>query len=139
MGRPSNWSGPTRAIRVPEHLAEHLLTIARQLDNPEPANNVQNPSGLPICKPKADAETIAQGLAEGWIVPKAAPLPPYLLTSTSPKGTYRYTVHPPPDIPAEVWAEADRLIDEVCGQMSQKEHWLMLGRLVEEWGQKVDG
>ncbi|MBW4485059.1 MAG: hypothetical protein KME14_21185 [Tildeniella torsiva UHER 1998/13D] len=138
MGRPSEWSGPTTAIRVPLHLAEHLKAIARQLDNPEPANNVQNPSGLPICKPKSDAATIAQGLAEGWIVPKAAPVPPYLLTSTSSKGTFQYTVNPPPDIPSEVWAEADRLIDEVCGQMSQKERWLMLGRLVEEWGKKVD-
>ncbi len=43
MGRPSNWSGPTTAIRVPEHLAQHLLDIARQLDSP--ANNVQNPTG----------------------------------------------------------------------------------------------
>lgn len=137
MGRPSNWSGPTRAIRVPEHLAEHLIDIARQLDNPEP-NNVQNPSGLPICKPAADAATIAQGLAEGWIVHQAAPVPPYLLTSTSSKGTFQYTVNPPPDIPTEVWAEADRLIEEVCGQMSQTEHWLMLGRLVEEWGKPVD-
>lgn len=142
MARPPKWNGPTKAIRVPEHLAKHLLAIARQLDQPD---NVQNPSeatataiGLPICKPKSDAETIAQGLAEGWIVPKAAPVPPYLLTSTSSKGTFRYTVAPPPDIPTEVWAQADRLIDEVCGQMSQKEHWLMLGRLVEEWGQKVD-
>jgi hypothetical protein len=40
-------------------------------------------------------------------------------------------------VPAEVWAKADRLLDEVCGEMSQKEHWLLLGRLVEEWGQKV--
>lgn len=136
-GRPAKWSEDTVAIRIPKSLAPHLLEIARQLDNPEP-NNVQNPIGLPICKPKADAETIAQGLAEGWIVPKAAPVPPYLLTSTSSKGTFQYTVNPPPDIPAEVWAEADRLIDEVCGQMDQKEHWLMLGRLVEEWGKKVD-
>ncbi|MFQ4134783.1 hypothetical protein PGN35_000515 [Nodosilinea sp. PGN35] len=141
-GRPPKWSGPTRAIRVPEHLADHLLAIARQLDQPD---NVQNPSestalpnGLPICKPKADAETIAQGLSEGWIVPKAAPVPPYLITSTSSKGTYRYTVNPPPDIPSEVWATADRLLDQVCEGLSQKEKWLMLGRLVEEWGQKVD-
>lgn len=137
-GRPAKWSRPTKAIRVPEHLADHLLDIARQLDNPEPANNVQNPSGLPTCKPKSDAATIAQGLEEGWIVPKAAPVPPYLLTSTSAKGTYTYTVNPPPDIPQSVWAEADRLLDEVCGDLNQKEKWLMLGRLVEEWGQKVD-
>lgn len=137
MGRPAKWSGPTEPIRVPKHLAPHLLEIARQLDNPTP-DNVQNPTDLPICKPKADAATIAQGLAEGWIVPKAAPVPPYLLTSTSSKGTFTYTVNPPPDIPAEVWATADRLLDEVCGEMGQKEHWLMLGRLVEEWGTKVD-
>lgn len=140
MARPPKWNGPTRAIRVPEHLADHLLVIARQLDQP---NNVQNPSeatattiGLPICKPKSDAATIAQGLTEGWIVPKAAPVPPYLLTSTSSKGTFRYTVDPPPDIPVEVWAEADRLLDEVCEGLSQQEHWLLLGRMVEEWGQK---
>jgi hypothetical protein len=130
-GRPAKWSGPTTAIRIPEH----LLDIARQLDNPEPANNVQNPSGLPTCKPKADAETIAQGLAEGWIVP-TAPVPPYLLTSTSAKGTHTYVVNPPENIPTEVWAEADRLLDQGCGEMNQKERWLMLGRLVEEWGQK---
>lgn len=112
-GRPAKWSGPTRAIRVPDHLADHLLTIARQLDNPDPANNVQNPTDLPIC----------------------APLPPYLLTSSSAKGAYHYTVNPPPDIPVDVWAEADRLVEEVCGPLSQKERWLMLGRLVEEWGQ----
>lgn len=142
MPRPPKWSGPSRAIRVPEHLADHLLDIARQLDQPD---NVQNPSeatataaGLPICKPKSDAPTIVQGLTEGWIVPKSAPVPPYLLTSTSPKGTFTYTVNPPPDIPATVWAEADRLLDEVCEGLSQKERWLMLGRLVEEWGKKVD-
>lgn len=142
MPRPPKWSGPSRAIRVPEHLADHLLDIARQLDQP---NNVQNPTeathtpnGLPICKPAADAATIAQGLAEGWIAPKAAPVPPYLLTSTSPRGTFTYTVNPPPDIPATVWAEADRLLDEACEGLSQKERWLMLGRLVEEWGKKVD-
>lgn len=134
-GRPAKWSGPTRAIRVPEALAEHLLDIARQLDNPEP-NNVQNPTDLPICKPKADAETIAQGLAEGWIVPTAAPVPPYLLTSTSSKGTFTYTVNRPPDIPAAVWTEAARILDDVCEGLSQKERWLILGRLVEEWGQK---
>jgi hypothetical protein len=136
-GRPAKWSGPTTAIRVPEHLAQHLLTIARQLDTPQAAEPSTTPEGLPICKPKADAETIAQGLAEGWIVPTAAPVPPYMVTSTSAKGTFRYIVDPPPDIPAEVWAKADRLLDEVCGEMSQKEHWLLLGRLVEEWGQKV--
>jgi hypothetical protein len=69
-------------------------------------------------------------------VPKAAPVPPYLHTSTSTKGTFTYTVNPPPDIPATVWAPADRLLDEVCGPLSQEERWLMLGRLVEEWGQK---
>lgn len=141
MGRPAKWSGPTTAIRVPQHLADHLIEIARQLDQ---QNNVQNPpepnqtpDGLPICKPKADGETIAQGLKEGWIVPSRKPLPPYLLTSDSPKGTFTYTVNPPPDIPTEVWAEADRILDEVCSGLSQKEKWLMLGRLVEEWGQKV--
>jgi hypothetical protein len=124
-GRPAKWSGPTTAIRVPEHLAAHLLTIARQLDTPQAS------------EPSTTPETIAQGLAEGWIVPTAAPVPPYMVTSTSAKGTFRYIVDPPPDVPAEVWAKADRLLDEVCGEMSQKEHWLLLGRLVEEWGQKV--
>lgn len=149
MGRPSNWNSPTTSVRLPIHALPAVLALAKQLDDPKPVetveSNVQNPAeathtreGLPICKPKADAETISQGLAEGWIVP-SAPLPPYLLSSASSKGTYHYTVNPPPDIPADVWAEADRLVEEVCGSMSQKEHWLVLGRLVEEWGQKVDG
>ena len=135
-GRPSPWNSPTKLMRLPAHLEQVLFEVARQLDNPQP-DNVQNPNGLPICKPKADAETIAQGLAEGWIV-STAPVPPYLLTSTCSKGTFTYTVNPPPDIPAEVWATADRLLDQVCEGLSQKEKWLMLGRLVEEWGQKVD-
>lgn len=112
MGRPSRWNSPTDSVRLPKHAIPACMALARQLDEAKPVgdvkNNVQNPTG------------------------------PYLLTSDSPKGTFQYTVNPPPDIPAEVWAEADRLIDEVCGQMDQKEHWLMLGRLVEEWGQKVD-
>jgi hypothetical protein len=112
MGRPSNWNSPTDSVRLPKHAIAACLALARQLDDSKPVgdvkNNVQNPTG------------------------------PYLLTSESTKGTYTYTVNPPPDIPAEVWATADRLLDEVCGPLSQKEHWLLLGRLVEEWGQKVD-
>lgn len=32
MGRPAKWSAPTVAIRVPAHLADHLLEMARTLD-----------------------------------------------------------------------------------------------------------
>lgn len=107
MARPSNWNSPTTSVRLPKHAVPAALSLARQLDAPKPTgdvkNNVQNPSA------------------------------PYLVTSESAKGTYRYVVNPPPDIPAEVWAEADRLLDEVCKGLSQKERWLMLGRLVEEW------
>jgi len=31
-GRPSAWKSPTKAIRVPEHLADHLLSLARQME-----------------------------------------------------------------------------------------------------------
>jgi hypothetical protein len=109
-GRPSAWKSPTKAIRVPEHLADQLLALARQMEagevptplpsaskNPEkplledPAAcsaPVQEFKTLPAVeefdelteeeraaialrtfKPKTDPDTIAQGLAEGWIVP----------------------------------------------------------------------
>lgn len=40
MPRPSKWKSKTTAIRVPEHAADHLLEIARQLD--APSSFVQN-------------------------------------------------------------------------------------------------
>ncbi len=47
MARPSNWKTPTTAIRIPTHLAEHLLEIARRLDD---RGFVQNPT--PVYKPR---------------------------------------------------------------------------------------
>lgn len=42
MGRKSNWSsGETKAIRIPAHLEEQLLEIARKLDSGEPVDFVQ--------------------------------------------------------------------------------------------------
>lgn len=43
-GRPSSWisSSETRAIRVPEHLADRILGIARKLDRGEVYDIVQN-------------------------------------------------------------------------------------------------
>ena len=41
MPRPSKWRSKTTAIRVPEHAADQLLAIARQLD--APSGFVQNP------------------------------------------------------------------------------------------------
>lgn len=137
MGRPSNWSGPTRAIRVPDHLAEHLMAIARELDNPEP-NNVQNPSGLPICKPAADAATIAQGLAEGWISHKLPDYPLTMLTSESATGTYRLFLEPPRDLPPQVEASIEEYCDRVFNGLTETERVYLLTRLVEERGVKVD-
>lgn len=37
MARPSKWGTPTTAIRVPEHLAEALLAIARSLEGDVPS------------------------------------------------------------------------------------------------------
>lgn len=136
-GRPAKWSGPTRAIRVPEHLAEHLIAIARELDNPEP-NNVQNPSGLPICKPAADAATIAQGLAEGWISHKLPDYPLKMLTSQSPAGTYRLFLKPPPELPPDVEASIEEYCDRVFDGLTETDWVYLLTRLVEEWGVKVD-
>ncbi|MGG6240912.1 hypothetical protein ACQ4N7_20005 [Nodosilinea sp. AN01ver1] len=142
MGRPSEWNCPTTAIRVPLHLAEHLKEIARQLNK---TDNVQNPTeanhtpnGLPICKPAADAETIAQGLAEGWLVPKAQ-ASPFMITSESSKGTFQLVVRPQPEPVSKVWADRLAEAEEMFGTLTTDEQWLMLGRLVEEWGQKVDG
>ena len=139
MGRPLKWSGPTRAIRVPDHLAQHLLDIARQLDNPEPANNVQNPSGLPICKPAADAATIAQGLAEGWIAHKL-PLYPQMLTSESNAGTYRLFLDfldPPRQLPPDVEAAIEEYVDSVFTNLTETERVCLLTRLIEERGERV--
>lgn len=41
MGRKAKWSGPSVAIRVPEHLADQLLELARKLDGSAQKNNVQ--------------------------------------------------------------------------------------------------
>ncbi|PZO33507.1 MAG: hypothetical protein DCF17_21840 [Shackletoniella antarctica] len=136
MGRPLKWSGPTRAIRVPDRLADHLLDIARQLDNPEPANNVQNPSGLPICKPAADAATIAQGLAEGWIAHKL-PQYPQMLTSQSHTGTYRLFLGPPRQLPPDVEASIDEYVDSVFTGLTETERVCLLTRLIEERGERV--
>lgn len=46
MPRPSKWKSKTTAIRVPEHAADQLLAIARQLD--VPSGFVQNPAPSPI-------------------------------------------------------------------------------------------
>ncbi|WOD37389.1 hypothetical protein [Nodosilinea sp. E11] len=136
-GRPAKWSGPTRAIRVPEALADHLLEIARQLDNPQP-DNVQNPTGLPICKPAADAATIAQGLAEGWIAPK--PLPQtQMLTSESSSGTYRLFLEPPRELPPQMAASIDEYCDRLLAGLTQSEQAALLCRLVDEMGEKIDG
>lgn len=134
-GRPAKWSGPTRAIRVPDHLADQLLTIARQLDTPEPADNVQNPSGLPICKPKSDAATIAQGLAEGWIVPAQQPK---MLTSESNGNTYRLFLEPPRQLPPQVELAIEEYCDRVFASLTDTERLFLLARLVEEVGEKVD-
>ena len=140
MPRPPKWSGPSRAIRVPEHLADHLLEIARQLDQPD---NVQNPTeatataiGLPIYKPKADAETITQGLAEGWIVPKALPQM-QMLTSEGKGGTYRLFPEPPRELPPQVEASIEEYCDRVFDGLTETERCFLLGRLVEEMGEKV--
>lgn len=138
MGRPAKWSRPTTAIRVPEHLAEHLLDIARQLDNPEPASNVQNPSGLPICKPKSDAATIAQGLAEGWIAHKLPAYPLQMLTSESATGTYRLFLEPPRPLPPQMAASIEEYCDRVFASLTESERVFLLTRMVEELGEKVD-
>jgi hypothetical protein len=138
MGRPAKWSRPTTAIRVPEHLAEHLLDIARQLDNPEPANNVQNPSGLPICKPKSDAATIAQGLAEGWIAHKLPDYPLQMLTSEGNGGTYRLFLGPPPELSPLMEHAIGEYCDQVLDELSERDQLLLVARLVEELGDKVD-
>jgi len=99
MPRKSPWNGPTKAIRVPEHCADELLAIARFLDSPDPdwyeldellkqikgAKHERSlkAAGIPVCKPKTDPETIALGLAEGWIVPKRSDLPCPLLAGVA--------------------------------------------------------
>lgn len=143
-GRPSKWSGPTRAIRVPERLAGHLLDIARQLDNPEPTHNDQPPSGLPVCKPKADAETIAQGLAEGWIVPCAAPPEPapgpYLVTLEEGGEVEQYLV---PQVGPLTRGELEVIDDLVLRVEAALQKWtpseqaLIFSGLVREYGQKL--
>lgn len=47
MGRKPKWSGPTAAIRVPSHLAEQLLDLARQLDDGASLDFVQKTERLP--------------------------------------------------------------------------------------------
>lgn len=136
-GRPAKWSGPTRAIRVPEHLAEHLIAIARELDNPKP-NNVQNPSDLPLCKPAADAATITQGLAEGWISHKLPDYPLKMLTSESPKGTYRLFLGPPPELPPQVEASIEEYCDRVFDSLTERERVYLLTGMIEKLGVKVD-
>jgi hypothetical protein len=137
-GRPAKWSGPTTAIRVPEHLAQHLLTIARQLDTPQAAEPSTTPEGLPICKPKADAETIAQGLAEGWIshkLPDDYPL--QMLTSEGKGGTYRLFLEPPRELPPQMEAAIEEYCDQVFEGLTETERVFLLGRLVEELGEPV--
>lgn len=41
-GRPSKWNSPTKSIRVPGHLVDQLLAIARQLDKPTSPSFVRN-------------------------------------------------------------------------------------------------
>lgn len=43
MGRPAKWKSKTVSIRIPAHLAEHLLNVAKQLEQLEqPESFVQN-------------------------------------------------------------------------------------------------
>lgn len=46
MPRPSKWNSKTTAIRVPEHAADQLLAIARQID--AQCGFVQNPEPLGV-------------------------------------------------------------------------------------------
>lgn len=113
MGRPSLWNSPTDSVRLPKHAIAACLALARQLDNPKPVghveNNVQNPTG------------------------------PYLLTSDSPQGTYCLVLNPPSELSPLMEHAIGEYCDQVLDELSERDQLLLVARLVEEWGQKVDG
>jgi hypothetical protein len=109
MPRPSSWNSPTTAIRVPAHAVDALLALARQLDQ---ADNVQNLEDAPA---------------------------PYLFAcETYDQGTQRYLICPPADASEETWAEADRLVDELFKQFpDEDDRLLLLANFAKLWGKPL--
>lgn len=110
MARPSNWNSPTVAIRVPAHAVDALMALAKQLDR----DNVQN-------------------------LPPEQPGPYILTTETYKDGVQRYLIQADADTPAEVWAEADLLVDKMCAGLDENGRMFLLSRLAQEWGRALDG
>ena len=112
MGRPSNWNSPTDSVRLPKHAIPACLALARQLDEAKPVgdvkNNVQNPPG------------------------------PYLLTTDSPQGSYRLFLDPPRDLSPLMEHAIGEYCDQVLDELSERDQLLLVARLVEELGEKVD-
>lgn len=59
---------------------------------------------------------------------------PYLVTVNEAQ----YLVTAPADCPPEIWAEADRLIDELIAPLAEKDQLYMLARLTEELGRPIN-
>jgi hypothetical protein len=112
MGRPSNWNSPTDSVRLPKHAIAACLALARQLDDAKPVedvkNNVQNPPG------------------------------PYLLTTDGPQGSYRLFLDPPTDISPLMEHAIGEYCDQLLDELSERDQLLVVARLVEELGEKVD-
>lgn len=115
MGRKAKWSGPTEAIRVPAHLVDRLMDLARQLDAGEPVDFVQKTRLSPKAYPP-NLITIGRAGAETA----------YLL----PGGT----------IPGDIREEAERLVDELLGECDRQnlDPEFVYIRLVEAWLKPVD-
>jgi hypothetical protein len=101
-GRPSSWGGvPTKAVRVPEALADQLLAIARRLQTESQVS-----------------ETFVQ---------KA----PTLLTVEDKQGARRYLIPPEEPIDPTTEAEMDALIDQLFERYSQDDLLLMVAGMAE--------
>jgi hypothetical protein len=115
MARPAKWQTPTTAIRVPAHLSDTLLDIARSMEAVPPAR-------------QSDTE-MAEYLSfvQNSVTPK-------LFTVQGSK-EQRYIVKSDP-LSFEEWKElkqvSDRVEREIFNGLSESEQLYLLSRLVQE-------
>lgn len=110
MGRPSNWNSPTDSVRLPKHAIPAALALAKQLDNAEATRRL------------LDNVQNSPG--------------PYLVTLEDGAKTESYLIDP--DTPPEVWAEADRLVEQLVAEHGYKNLLYIIGRMAQAWGKPVD-
>ncbi len=118
-GRPAKWSTPTTAIRVPVHLVDSLLEIAKSLDQ-----------GIPQNQPDPEMEAYLS-FVQNSVKPKLV-----TIRDTEDGFTeHNYIVQAPP-LSFEEWKQVkqvnERLEREIFAGLSDDERLYLFSLLVQE-------